>query len=82
MEKTDFTKIKALALSYVEYLLSVRRDLHAHPELGLNEFHTAELIECQLDSFKIPHERVGSLESSREICQIQLKRKRFCLGQT
>ena len=59
MKKTDFTKIKALALSYVEYLLSVRRDLHAHPELGLNEFHTAELIECQLDSFKIPHERVG-----------------------
>lgn len=42
-----------------EYLIALRRDLHRHPELGLQEFRTASRIEEELDRFGIPHRRVG-----------------------
>ena len=42
-----------------EYLTSVRRDLHQHPELSLREFRTAKRIEEELDRFGIPHICVG-----------------------
>lgn len=42
-----------------EYLISVRRHLHQNPELSLKEYKTASFIEQQLDSFGIPHRRVG-----------------------
>lgn len=42
-----------------ERLRSIRRDLHMHPELGLCEFRTAELIERELGALGIAHERVG-----------------------
>ena len=35
-------------------------DLHAHPELGLNEVQTAAFIEAKLDEWHIPHHRVFS----------------------
>ena len=40
-------------------LLSEYRDLHAHPELSMQEHETAAWIEARLDELGIPHERVG-----------------------
>lgn len=42
-----------------DYLLSLRRDLHRHPEISGKEFRTAERIEEELDRFGISHVRVG-----------------------
>ncbi|MBQ1948611.1 MAG: amidohydrolase [Treponema sp.] len=58
-EKIELSKIKELSASDYDYLVKLRRDLHAHPELGLNEFRTAELIEHELDSFGIDYKRIG-----------------------
>lgn len=41
------------------YLVSLRRDLHSHPELSLHEFRTAQRIEAELDEIGVPHKRVG-----------------------
>lgn len=40
-------------------LVALRRHLHAHPELSLQEHDTAEFIETQLERFGIEHERVS-----------------------
>lgn len=42
-----------------EYLVSLRRELHRYPELALKETRTASVIERELDSFGIPHSRIG-----------------------
>ena len=42
-----------------DYLISLRRDFHRYPELGLQEFRTARRIEEELDRFGIAHKRVG-----------------------
>lgn len=42
-----------------EYLVSLRREFHRHPELALHETRTAETIERELDRFDISHSRVG-----------------------
>lgn len=42
-----------------EHLISLRRHFHQHPENSLKEFQTATYIEQELDSLKIPHQRVG-----------------------
>ena len=42
------------------YLTDLRRRFHRHPELGLQEFWTAQQIEAELDSSGIAHERVGA----------------------
>lgn len=42
-----------------EHLTAIRRDFHQYPELSLREFRTAARIEEELDSFGIPHTRVG-----------------------
>lgn len=43
-----------------EYLVRMRRDFHQHPELSLQEFRTAQVIEEELDRFGIVHERIGA----------------------
>ena len=40
-------------------LIALRRELHQHPELGLQEHRTARRIEEELDKLGITHERVG-----------------------
>lgn len=40
-------------------LVALRRDFHRHPELALQEFRTAQVIEAHLDRWNIPHHRVG-----------------------
>ena len=42
-----------------EYLTALRRDFHAHPEISLQEYRTAEQIEAELDKLSILHERCG-----------------------
>lgn len=39
-------------------LVSIRRDIHAHPELGFREIRTARLIESRLKSFGVRARRV------------------------
>ena len=51
--------ISALVEPYRKKTIENRRYLHAHPELSLNEFHTAEFIEQQLDEHGIHHQRIG-----------------------
>ncbi|MFT0848540.1 M20 family metallopeptidase [Actinomycetaceae bacterium L2_0104] len=43
-----------------EHLTDLRRRFHQHPELGLQEFWTAEQIEAELDAYGISHTRVGA----------------------
>lgn len=52
-------EIKKIAECERDYIVSLRRDFHAHPELALHEFRTAEIIERELESFGIEHKRVG-----------------------
>lgn len=42
-----------------DYVVGLRRELHRHPELSLQEFWTAGRIEEELDRWGIPHERIG-----------------------
>lgn len=42
-----------------DYLVSIRREFHQHPELSMQEFRTAQRIEEELDRLGIPHTRVG-----------------------
>jgi amidohydrolase len=45
---------------YETELTAIRRDIHAHPELGLEEQRTAELVARTLESYGIEvHRRVG-----------------------
>lgn len=49
---------KAKALK--PWMVEIRRDLHRHPELGLEETRTAAAIEAHLDELGVAHERRGT----------------------
>lgn len=51
---------KRLTEEQKPYLSSIRRELHRHPELGLQEYHTAEIIERELDRAGVEHRRIGA----------------------
>lgn len=51
--------IKQYVLDEKEYLINLRRYFHSHPEVSLNEYHTCQKIEEELDHMGIPHRRVG-----------------------
>src|SRR6202451_4779720 len=45
---------------YQDELSSIRRDIHAHPELGLEEYRTADLVARKLEEWGIEvHRNVG-----------------------
>jgi len=46
-------KIKALSSAYSTHTISLRRHLHAHPELSYQEFQTVRFVAEQLTSFGI-----------------------------
>jgi amidohydrolase len=50
-------KIKVLSVEYTPDIISIRRHLHAHPELSELEFKTADFICKILESFSIPFTR-------------------------
>src|SRR6185312_6594041 len=46
--------------AYAAELTEIRRDIHAHPELGLEEFRTSELVARKLEEWGIEvHRGVG-----------------------
>jgi amidohydrolase len=48
------------ARQYQDELSSIRRDIHAHPELGLEEYRTADLVAQKLEEWGIEvHRNVG-----------------------
>ena len=51
--------IHPLVEKYRDRTIENRRYLHAHPELSLQEYHTASWIEAQLDAHGIDHYRIG-----------------------
>ena len=52
--------ILARARSYHDELTAIRRDIHAHPELGLEEHRTAELVAKKLEEWGVEvHRGVG-----------------------
>lgn len=51
--------LKDYVLEQKEYLTSMRQYFHAHPEVSLQEYHTCERIEKELDLAGIPHRREG-----------------------
>ena len=51
--------LKEDCLHLHDELVSLRREFHRDPELGLHEYHTAARIERELDRCAIPHERIG-----------------------
>lgn len=43
----------------VDYIRTLRQKIHMRPELGMQEFRTADLIEQELDRWGIPRKRIG-----------------------
>ena len=52
-------KISREVLQLKDELIGIRRDLHAHPELGLQEFRTAQLVEDALRAIGLEPRRVA-----------------------
>ncbi len=50
-------KIRELSRIYFEDIVEIRRHLHAHPELSMQEHETSEFIAQQLDAMGIAYER-------------------------
>ena len=63
----DYHKIKDESMSISDWIISIRRELHEHPELMYEEFKTSELIRRELDkleiSYKHPIGETGVLAS-------------------
>jgi metal-dependent amidase/aminoacylase/carboxypeptidase family protein len=53
-------KIKDLARQFADEIISIRRALHANPELSFEEHNTSLFIESKLDEWGIKHERVAT----------------------
>lgn len=49
--------ITRLAEKYEDYMIGMRRDFHAHPELSWEETRTSGIVRAELDRLKIPYER-------------------------
>ena len=47
-------QIKSLAKQYAPEFITIRRHLHAHPELSYQEFETSQFIQGKLKEFGIP----------------------------
>ncbi|MFM7850523.1 MAG: M20 family metallopeptidase [Flammeovirgaceae bacterium] len=59
--KQLLTQIQQLSHQYAEEVISVRRHLHAHPELSYQEFNTAKFIAHKLEQLGLkPHEGVAT----------------------
>ena len=50
-------KILSLSKQYHQDVISWRRHIHAHPELSMQEFKTAEYVAARLKEFGIPYEK-------------------------
>ncbi|MFZ4413832.1 MAG: M20 metallopeptidase family protein [Bacteroidales bacterium] len=50
----NIQKIKSLASTYLAEFTEIRRKIHSHPELGFEEFETAQLIAAKLKEIGLP----------------------------
>ena len=48
-------EILAAAREILPWMVEIRRDLHRHPELGLEEHRTAKQVQARLDELGIEH---------------------------
>ena len=48
-------KIKYLSREYLQEIVNIRRHLHAHPELSMQEFQTSAFVVHKLQEFGIPY---------------------------
>ncbi|WP_300367890.1 M20 family metallopeptidase [Brachyspira sp.] len=55
MQNNSYIVSNDLLLSMKDFLIDLRRDLHANPELGFEEFRTSEKISSILKSLNINH---------------------------
>jgi len=53
-------KIKSLAKEYQAENITIRRHLHAHPELSYQEFETSKYIQAQLKAIGIPFTAIAT----------------------
>lgn len=60
-------KIKSLSASYSTHTISVRRHLHAHPELSYQEFQTVKFVAEQLNAVGIESETIATTGLVAEI---------------
>ena len=62
-------KIDKKILLLKDELVLLRRDFHAHPELGFNEFRTAQIVEDYLIKLGIETKRIaGTIQAWSEVC--------------
>ena len=73
--------------AYHDELTTLRRDFHAHPELGLEEFRTAEIVAKKLESWGIEVHRgigrtgvVGVLRKGTGTATVGLRADMDCLA--
>lgn len=66
------TAIRAITERIEPNLIAIRRDIHAHPELGFEEVRTAGVVASELERLGIPHQTgvgrtgvVGLIEGGR-----------------
>lgn len=52
--------LQKLTKAQTPYISSLRQELHCHPELSLQEYRTAEVIERELDRMGLSHSRIGA----------------------
>ena len=50
------TRIAAATAAIEAHLIAIRRDIHAHPELGFHEVRTAGVVAAELARLGIPHQ--------------------------
>src|SRR5688500_15312945 len=72
-------KIKSLSAAYSIDTVSVRRHLHAHPELSYQEFQTVKFVAEQLNSYGISSQPVATTGLVAEIKGIEPGKKTVAL---
>jgi amidohydrolase len=55
VEGSSAAEILAVARAILPWMIEIRRDLHQHPELGLEEHRTASRVQERLDELGIEH---------------------------
>lgn len=74
----DIEKIKSIVSSIETFLIDIRRDLHMHPELGMEEFRTMKVISGHLKEMKVFHK--CSIANTGIVADIEGEDKSFTVA--